>query len=213
MKRCSKCDLPKEESEFCKKLSGLNPSCRTCVAIANAKWRRESESSEKASQRAARKERKEEAARLLAHFNQKFCGGCGLLKSSEEFYTCRGRLSSSCKSCCQRKGNLRRAANPQAFRDRSKIQRRDNPDVTKGYHLKDSFGITFEEYRQKLTEQNGVCAVCNQGPEKRKLCVDHDHESGKIRGLLCGRCNTALGSLKESVVIIQALLEYLKKHS
>lgn len=68
------------------------------------------------------------------------------------------------------------------------------------YHLRQTFGITLEDYDQMLDEQNGVCAICGK-PETstsrygnvKRLSVDHDHKTGKIRSLLCDICNKNLG--------------------
>lgn len=82
------------------------------------------------------------------------------------------------------------------------------------------FGITIEQYDQKLAVQNGVCAICNKeetqkgrGGLVKYLAVDHDHKTGKIRGLLCARCNhRILGYIKDSIEHLEAAIEYLKKY-
>lgn len=55
------------------------------------------------------------------------------------------------------------------------------------------YRITREVYEQMLTDQGGVCKICKRPPLNRQLAVDHDHDTGAVRGLLCTRCNTALG--------------------
>jgi hypothetical protein len=63
-----------------------------------------------------------------------------------------------------------------------------------------------------LEAQCGVCAICKEPrPEERTLHVDHDHETGEIRGLLCFRCNNAIGDLRDDVELIAALLGYLQR--
>ena len=60
--------------------------------------------------------------------------------------------------------------------------------------------------------QNGVCAICLEArPEERTLHVDHDHETGAIRGLLCFRCNNAIGSLRENSLIFEAAANYFDR--
>jgi hypothetical protein len=62
------------------------------------------------------------------------------------------------------------------------------------YHLKATYGITPEQYDEMLSAQGGTCAICAAPPRpSRRLAVDHDHQTGKIRGLLCGLCNVSLG--------------------
>lgn len=83
--------------------------------------------------------------------------------------------------------------------------------------LKEKYGLTLEEYDQMLEEQNGVCAVCHK-PERviseygivRRLAVDHNHTTGKVRGLLCQACNTTLGKVSESIEVLLQLAIYLE---
>ena len=74
------------------------------------------------------------------------------------------------------------------------------------------FGLTPEQYQQKIEDHSGRCAICGNVPDKR-LCVDHNHITGQIRGLLCSKCNTAIALLKENVDILNAAQEYLMKYS
>jgi hypothetical protein len=72
--------------------------------------------------------------------------------------------------------------------------------------------ITFEQYNTLLKEQNFKCKICGlpQSNFKQRLCVDHDHNTGKIRGLLCHKCNRALGFFKDNTEFLQKALEYLQ---
>jgi hypothetical protein len=80
-------------------------------------------------------------------------------------------------------------------------------------HLKKKFGISTEEYEALLVTQNGVCAVCrNSCPSGRRLAIDHCHVTGKIRGLLCTPCNTAIGLAKEDTLRLRALIDYIERH-
>jgi hypothetical protein len=60
-----------------------------------------------------------------------------------------------------------------------------------------------------LESQGGVCAICKAPPGKKWLHVDHSHKTGDVRGLLCGNCNAAIGMTKESVSILNKMIEYL----
>lgn len=80
------------------------------------------------------------------------------------------------------------------------------------------YGVTQAMYADMLREQGGVCAVCGN-PETgtiygkvRELAIDHDHDTGKVRGLLCANCNSALGMLRDDIRYASAALRYLKKH-
>lgn len=85
-------------------------------------------------------------------------------------------------------------------------------------HLKRSYGITLDEYNSLLESQGGVCKICG-GKDSRvwkdgrkqlaPLCVDHNHISGKVRGLLCNKCNVAIALAKDSVDILASAIRYL----
>lgn len=78
------------------------------------------------------------------------------------------------------------------------------------YRIPYLYGITIEDFNSLLKKQSGVCAICGKGPKgKSRLCVDHDHETGKVRGLLCYRCNMAIGALS-SIYLLEKAKEYLR---
>lgn len=70
------------------------------------------------------------------------------------------------------------------------------------------FGLTIDEYERNLERQDGVCAICKRVEVDKRLAVDHCHETGKVRGLLCMRCNTAIGNLN-TVQLLEAAKEYV----
>lgn len=70
--------------------------------------------------------------------------------------------------------------------------------------------IYDDEYDRRLNEQGGGCAICGEFPTEKKLAVDHDHETGRVRGLLCMRCNTALGHFEDSITLLEAAIDYLE---
>lgn len=81
-------------------------------------------------------------------------------------------------------------------------------------NLKKRYGITLQEYDNMLAAQDGVCAIC--GKECRKnmfLSVDHDHETGAIRGLLCDDCNNGLGKFFDDVSLLQKAIDYLDERT
>lgn len=87
----------------------------------------------------------------------------------------------------------------------------DNKGRIRAYKLKAEFGISAEQYQELLTRQHGACAICREAcPTGNHLCVDHSHVTGTVRGLLCIRCNTGIGSFKESVSRMLDAVEYLK---
>ncbi len=92
---------------------------------------------------------------------------------------------------------------------------KDDPSVKKNRQLKSQYGIDLIEYNRMHTKQDGLCAICCN-PEKmeikgklKKLSVDHCHETGGIRGLLCSRCNSAIGLFDEKPARMQRALTYV----
>jgi hypothetical protein len=74
-------------------------------------------------------------------------------------------------------------------------------------------GATQKMYDELYEAQHGCCALCNEPEEKFSwLCIDHDHETGKIRGLLCPNCNRGLGLLQDSPQLLQKAAAYVTAH-
>ena len=133
-----------------------------------------------------------------------------------------------CKACNLAQQAKRNRANPEANRARARRWAQQNPErraararayqasgrkgiANRKSHLKRKFGISLEEYDAMLAEQGGVCAVCSRPPTPGiSLHVDHDHGTGRIRGLLCFRCNNALGDLEDDPALLRAAAHYLE---
>lgn len=82
--------------------------------------------------------------------------------------------------------------------------------------IEKTFGITAAQYEAILRAQGGRCAICRQVPRSKRLAVDHDHQTGEVRGLLCSGkdrsgCNVALGILHDDVDIVQRAADYLRE--
>lgn len=97
--------------------------------------------------------------------------------------------------------------------------RKAQPDLVKSQELKKDFGITLEQYVAMLADQDGVCAICHR-PETairlgklKMLCVDHNHTTGEVRGLLCHECNLGIGKLGDDPDRIVKAADYIRKHA
>lgn len=95
---------------------------------------------------------------------------------------------------------------------------RKHPECAHKHKLKYRYGMTVEEYTIKLKEQNNVCAICKcaeiakyRSKAPQHLSVDHNHKTGKNRGLLCDRCNRAIGSFRDDLKIVKSAVVYLQK--
>lgn len=89
-----------------------------------------------------------------------------------------------------------------------------NKHKIRGRRYERTYGITGEQYHEMLVSQSGVCAICGneQVGGHRLLCVDHCHNSGQVRGLLCVSCNTGLGQFKDNPEFLKSAIRYLKEH-
>lgn len=87
------------------------------------------------------------------------------------------------------------------------------PDDQREKNLKRFFGISVEDYEQMLNNQGGVCYICKSPPKGKRLAVDHDHTTGKIRSLLCQHCNTGLGHFRDSEELLTKAINYLKENN
>jgi hypothetical protein len=88
----------------------------------------------------------------------------------------------------------------------------DTKEKSKNRHLKRAFNISLHDYNELLTKQNHKCYICNSDKPNGKgsFHVDHCHDTGKVRGLLCHYCNVGLGNFKDSAELLQKAIQYLK---
>lgn len=77
-------------------------------------------------------------------------------------------------------------------------------------HVQRTYGLAPGEYEAMLERQGGVCAICGKRPVTIRLAVDHDHVTGRVRGLLCKRCNRALGLWEGDVERMERLILYIR---
>ena len=139
----------------------------------------------------------------------KVCTMCSQTKSLSDFYAdkrTRDGLTARCTTCHSRASYeaRKKSSAPHARRDYDRKIR-----------LKSKYGLTLEAYDEMLEAQGGVCAICLEPPGvdawDRSLHVDHNHKTGKVRGLLCGHCNTAIGKFRDDPQRLARAMEYLEK--
>lgn len=140
---------------------------------------------------------------------RKRCRDCKIEKDSAQFVknkVCKDGIDTLCKECNRKRVKQWRKSNP----DKRKLQRKREARCTKNKDLKRLYGITIEQYEEMLEAQGHVCAIC-KNPEvfDRLLSVDHCHTTGKIRGLLCCRCNSGIGWLQDSIENLKQAIKYL----
>lgn len=158
------------------------------------------------------------------------CAQCRHEKPVGDFpvVTARGkvRYHSYCHECCNTYAKDHRANDPDANK-KARAYYRANVEHKKevarqwrartGHdrkqNLRSLYGLSVDDYRLLLTAQNEVCAICKEPPRgKRKfLSVDHDHETGQVRGLLCTTCNVGMGALRDSPELLRTAAAYLER--
>lgn len=131
-----------------------------------------------------------------------------------------------CKPCCYAAGAPSRQrrrerlktdpeylAQEQAKRSAwGKARYRKGPDQYWASVLRTRYGLSVDDYESMLADQRGVCAACKECAlehGRKRLCVDHDHRTGRVRGLLCGRCNRAIGLFDDNPWRAIGLFAYL----
>lgn len=162
------------------------------------------------------------------------CKKCNALKPLEEYYRAAGTrdgLRGECKVCSSEDKRRRYLADPQAAIDRVKRWQQANPDRVnatqrarrakpeaklreRAGHLMRKYGMTIEQYDAMLAAQGGGCFICGRPPrEDISLHVDHDHSTGKVRGILCFCCNNALADFQDDPTLLRKAACYVTTHS
>lgn len=125
----------------------------------------------------------------------KTCTKCKESKGKSDFSPnkrSRDGLQSWCKTCTSKNS-------------------RSHPKHHRKHDLKRRYGIDEKQYNELFQKQKGFCAICNrhQSNLEKRLSVDHDHKTGKIRGLLCNPCNIAIGNFEDDINRLQGAIRYL----
>lgn len=146
----------------------------------------------------------------------KICTKCKEYKSLKDFgrsHKGKYKLRSDCKEC-RRLERFNRNYKQEYIKYKDKIKentrlwQRKNTNKTRFYQIKTIYGVTREEYNTLKIKFNNTCGICKKKP-KYNLAIDHCHKTGKIRGLLCRKCNSAIGFLNDDPNLVKAALEYL----
>jgi hypothetical protein len=155
------------------------------------------------------------------------CLVCHELKALSEFYRQPRRkdgLFPYCKPCSNHKSSQWRRDNPEANQAIVERSRERHRITSKAWKMKSFYGITREQYEAMLATQGGKCAIDTCGrdvvsafserrvPLKQIACIDHDHVSGKVRALLCNRCNYVVGCAEKHPDIIASAQSYIRSH-
>ena len=186
VKFCPDCEQLKPLTEFStdkRRRDGRTTYCRSCFAV---RYRQHREKKASAEGRTIKDRRK-------VPDGQKWCPRCETAKPVDEFprnKSGRNGRGAYCKPCHNEKGK----------ETYTRLY-----GSTREYHLRRRYGITGAEFDAMVADQGGTCAVCPGEP----VHVDHDHETGQVRGILCFNCNQALGNVRDNPEVLQGLIDYL----
>lgn len=160
------------------------------------------------------------------------CRKCGNIKPLSEFHIARENKDghrNECKDCWKKICKARYAQNRDEYIARTQKWREDNPEkyeewrrrnreenreriaaVNRRAYLQRKYGLSPDDFEFLVVAQGGKCRIC-EAAEGEKLHVDHHHDSGLVRGLLCGKCNKAIGLLDEDPQLFEAATSYLRE--
>ena len=129
------------------------------------------------------------------------CRVCTILRPRSEFNKNKSSRTGYQRACkrCSRELQRKWRQTPAGKESASRVARKRN------------YGLTDAEYEAMKTAQQGVCAICGKPPDY-SFHVDHDHETGEMRGLLCGGCNFGIGYFKDDTSLLERAIAYIKRY-
>jgi len=156
----------------------------------------------------------------------KKCGRCQTVKTIDNFskYEITNKKhSSECRECHTKRLREYTEKNKEKVKEHGRKYRQSEHGISvrKKYYktiteeqkrkklLHDKYKITPEYYNSLFDQQKGICKICKSPPKDKYLVIDHDHQTGEIRGLLCQRCNKTLGFAGDTIEKVQRFIDYL----
>jgi hypothetical protein len=184
-KLCKSCDITKELSEFYVDRGtkdGLNFYCKSCISAKRTKYRAENiDHFRKINYESLKRRRKESYGEVT--LEEKKCSGCLQVKPVNEYNrnsSASHGIESKCRMCQGKYVYAR--------------------------HIEKTYGISIDEYNLMVEASGGRCAICQR---LSVLVIDHNHTTGKVRGLLCKNCNFGIGLLGDSIDTLRSAQSYL----
>ena len=133
---------------------------------------------------------------------EKACSECGIVQSLSSFSRDKHHFTghkSACKSCAKKHFSAWRSANLDRARKTDRVS-----------HYMRKYGLPIEKATALAESRAGICEICMTPSH---LVVDHCHSTGKVRGMICGACNSALGYARESISTLRSLIRYIERHN
>ena len=232
---CTICGVAKEISDFSahkRSAGGRRNQCKECSAAQARKWR--SLNPEKVKENNSRNQKKMRAKigykrQIKQNEDGRLCGYCKTRKPINKFGACAtapNALDWTCLECKRVQIKAYADREPERARTRAReyarTQRIRHPERTsetqRRVNLKSKYGLSVDEFSKMVEKQGFKCAICfgvfETGQRKMlRPCVDHDHATGVVRQILCGKCNRGIGLLLDSEEIIESALSYIRRHN
>lgn len=147
----------------------------------------------------------------------KTCSQCSKTKPLSEFSkraSSKDGHTSYCKACAREYSRHYRAENREREKARHLQYYAGHKEQDRDWHLQNLYGVTLADYNAMLESQDGKCAICGKTPEEagERLHVDHDHKTGKVRELLCGKCNRMISQHDDNPALLRSAADYVEKH-
>ncbi len=155
---------------------------------------------------------------------QKYCFKCGIINKKEKRREYKQIPQNKVKERArQQKPEFKESR--RKYRQRPEVKKRkkeyqqnpENKNRTRHLNLVRNYDLTLKEFNEKLKKQGGTCEICRKGNGKnrKKPSTDHNHKTGKVRGILCGNCNFELGTLEKfnnNLNLFKIYIKYLEEH-
>jgi hypothetical protein len=144
----------------------------------------------------------------------KKCSKCKIEKEITFFYkdtSKKDSYQSWCAVCDKKRSKIYRDKGHSSKKRNSKL-RKLHPEKEPSYKIKYRYGVTAETYTKMFEKQKGLCEICKKpSPPSKRLGIDHNHITGKVRDLLCMRCNSGIGMFGDNINTTKNAIKYLKK--
>ena len=143
------------------------------------------------------------------------CKTCGKQRPATSFgtYVSGGKIYTRlhCKKCRNKKASESRDDRTRWLDRRRYAEKKYDADYHRDWHLRKKYGMALDEFNALSEAQGHKCCICGEeNSTHENLVVDHNHNTGEVRGLICSPCNSALGHAKDSVKVLEAMIDYLK---
>lgn len=191
--------------------SEFSLKCRLCKREKDSRWREANREKHNASAGRARKEDRSKANEWARKDRE---------SDPEKYRNWSREYKKQNREYINAQQRERRKMNIISYKQKESEYRNKNRQSIRENHSARKYGMTIEQYKEFIINHNNLCSICfkeetrktRDGETTSTLCVDHCHDTGRVRGLVCHNCNNGLGRFFDSIELLQSAIDYLKKH-